>query len=188
MRALAFRTNTMSIFGEQLSLDALFNSTTLCGLTLEGAAYAPCDDDEDDTPVSIVLPPKNWRLTGSRNLAQGWKNRAADNLAAIRLLRSLEETGRTAAADEQVVLARFTAFGATDLAQSMFRRAGEAFRDGWDDLGHDLERLVSAEELAGLARATQYAHYTPEYIVHAIWAALQRMGFSGGQILDVDLR
>jgi hypothetical protein len=38
MRALAFRTNTMSIFREQLSLDALFNSTALCGLTLEGAA------------------------------------------------------------------------------------------------------------------------------------------------------
>jgi len=44
--------------------------------------------------------------------------------------------------------------------------------------------LVSAEERAGLMRATQYAHFTPEYIVRAMWAAVQRLGFAGGSVLE----
>ena len=66
----------------------------------------------------------------------------------------------------------------------MFRRAGEAFRPGWEDLGGELEQLVGAEEMAGLARATQYAHYTPEFMVRSMWDALTRMGFSGGNVLE----
>ena len=66
----------------------------------------------------------------------------------------------------------------------MFRRAGEDFRGGWEDLGRELEQLVSTEEMAGLARATQYAHYTPEFMVRAMWDALERMGFRGGNVLE----
>ncbi len=33
-------------------------------------------------------------------------------------------------------------------------------------------------------RATQYAHYTPEYIVRAMWTALTGMGFAGGHVLE----
>ena len=65
---------------------------------------------------------------------------------------------------EQDRLALFTAFGATELSQTMFRRAGEPFRAGWEELGSELEQLVDQAEMAGLARATQYAHYTPECV------------------------
>ena len=82
------------------------------------------------------------------------------------------------------MLSRFTGFGASELAQSLFRRPGEAFRPGWEDLGTELEQLVTPEQMAGLARATQYAHYTPEYIVRAIWGAVTRMGFAGGTVLE----
>ena len=51
-------------------------------------------------------------------------------------------------------------------------------------MGAELERLVTPAELAGLARSCQYAHYTPEFIVRAIWQALTRMGFAGGSILE----
>ena len=81
-------------------------------------------------------------------------------------------------------MARFTAFGGGGLSQSMFRRAGEDFRGGWEDLGRELEQLVIQEEIAGLARATQYAHYTPEFMVRTMWDALIRMGFSGGNVLE----
>jgi adenine-specific DNA methylase len=78
----------------------------------------------------------------------------------------------------------FAGFGATDLANSFFRRTGEAFRPGWEDLGNELEQLVSAPEVAALARATQYAHYNPEFMIRAIWRAVQAMGFSGGTLLE----
>jgi hypothetical protein len=51
---------------------------------------------------------------------------------------------------------------ATDLANSFFRRAGEALRPSWEALGRELEELVSAEEMAALARSTQYANCVPE--------------------------
>ena len=31
---------------------------------------------------------------------------------------------------------------------------------------------------------TQYAHFTPEFIVRAMWKALRRMGFSEGRVLE----
>ena len=103
----------------------------------------------------------DYRLAGDRRLAEGWKGRAEDNLAAIQLMTTIEAEARHAWPDEQERLARFTAFGASDLADRIFRRAGDAFAPAWEDLGVELEGLVSRDDLANLKRATQYAHYTP---------------------------
>ncbi|WP_139323618.1 class I SAM-dependent methyltransferase, partial [Roseomonas sp. TAS13] len=100
------------------------------------------------------------------------------------LLQEIEAEDRPATAEEQARLARFTGFGASELANTLFRRAGEAFRAGWEEMGSELEQLVTPAELAGLARATQYAHYTPEFMVRAIWHTLTRMGFAGGSVLE----
>mgnify|MGYP000633211777 CR=1 FL=1 len=176
----------------QLTL-SLFDSTALSGgLTLDapmgGLRYRePEGDDPDDTPpapAAARIPARNWRLTGDRTLAHGWKARAADNVAAIRLAHAIAGEDRHATAEEQQVLSRFVGFGASELAQSLFRRPGEAFRPGWEDLGAELEQIATPEQMAGLARATQYAHYTPEYIVRAIWGAVTRMGFAGGTVLE----
>jgi len=177
----------------QLTL-SLFDSTALSGgsLTLDapmgGLLYREPEDDGDDTPpatpAAVRVPARNWRLTGDRALAHGWKARAADNVQAIRLAHAIAAEDRHATPDEQEALSRFTGFGASELAQSLFRRPGEAFRPGWEDLGAELEQIATPEQMAGLARATQYAHFTPEYIVRAIWGAVTRMGFAGGAVLE----
>ena len=160
----------------QLTL-SLFNSTSLSGgLTLDGGGFRPSTDlpEEDEAPAvaaAPAIPAQDFVLRGDRQLAHGWKARAADNLAAIRLALEIEAEKRNATPEEQDVLSRFVGFGARDLADMMFRRAGETFAEGWEDLGEELERLVPREELASLARATQYAHYTPEFIIRAIWRA-----------------
>ena len=51
-------------------------------------------------------------------------------------------------------------------------------------MGLELEQRVSREDLASLKRATQYAHFTPEFIIRAIWRVLCRMGFDGGRVLE----
>ena len=76
-------------------------------------------------PTKPSLPAQDYRLAGERCLAEGWKARAEDNLAAIRLTAAIEAEGRHARPDEQERLAKFTAFGAVDLADKLFRRAGE---------------------------------------------------------------
>ena len=148
------------------------------------------EDEALDAPVPTQpsLPAQDYRLVGDRRLAESWKGRAEDNLAAIQLMADIEAEGRHARPDEQELLAKFTAFGAVDLADKLFRRAGEGFAPAWEDLGLELERLVSREDLASLSRATQYAHFTPEFIVRAIWRTLRRMGFDGGRVLELRLR
>jgi adenine-specific DNA methylase len=176
----------------QFNLD-LFGSTALTQTDLApvGLLRIPMKettaDEANDGDNGAPLPTKRvdtpFRLDGDRGLAQGWKNRALDNIAAVRLAAEIGGEGRAAAAEEQAQLIKFCAFSSTELAQSVFRRAG-AFREGWEDIGETLEGLVSRAELAGLARATQYAHFTPEYIVRALWSAVTGFGFAGGQVLE----
>ena len=176
---------------DQLSLP-LFDTTALtssmglyAGLSFGEPADGSIAETEEDAPAPVVVPALNFRLTGARRLAPDWKTRAADNIAAIRLMRQIEEETRNATPEEQERLALFTSFGASDLANNVFRRsAGDAFPKGWDTLGEDLEQLVSPGELASLARVTQYAHFTPEFMVRAVWRALRHMGFSGGRVLE----
>jgi len=175
---------TLSLSGST----ALSGGLTLDGATAGGLRYREPEDDGDDmppaAPTAARVPARNWRLSGDRALAQGWKARAADNVQAIRLAQAITGEGRHATPEEQEALSRFTGFGASELAQSLFRRPGEAFRSGWEDFGTELEQLVTPEQMAGLARATQYAHFTPEHIVRAIWGAVTRMGFASGAVLE----
>ncbi len=85
----------------------------------------------------------NFDLSGDRALAKGWKDRARDNIAAIRLATAIEAEERAATAEEQAQLIRFTGFGASELANSVFRRPGETgFRRGWEAIGEDLQDAV----------------------------------------------
>ena len=128
---------------------------------------------------------QNFVLESDRGLAKGWKVRARDNLAAIRLAAEIEAEDRPATPEEQARLIRFTGFGASELANAVFRRPGETvFRDGWDEIGAELEDAVSGQDYASLARCTQYAHFTPEFIIRAMWAGLQWLGWRGGRVLE----
>src|SRR5271166_1489461 len=183
--------NTMKTPPDQLSLP-LFDTTALTssmglysGLSFGELVDGSIADTEEDAAAPVVVPARNFRLTGARRLSPDWKTRAADNIAAIRLMRQIEEKARNAAPEEQDRLALFTSFGAGELANNLFRRsAEEAFPKGWEALGEDLEKLVSPAELSNLARVTQYAHFTPEFMVRAMWHALRHMGFSGGRVLE----
>ncbi|WP_319799002.1 Eco57I restriction-modification methylase domain-containing protein [Nitrobacter sp.] len=185
----------------------LFNNTALSsGLGLGVTAFAGVavlsDDCDDPDPVgpTLVRPAAaaapassssrrergaNFHLAGDRALAKGWKDRARDNIAAIRLAAAIDAEERPATAAEQACLIRFTGFGASDLANFVFRPPGEStFRKGWETIGEDLQNAVGDLDLASLARCTQYAHFTPEFIIRAIWTGLQRLGWRGGRVLE----
>ena len=170
---------------------------------LAGSVAVRPDNDDDPDPVPpasgacrpVGAPtteprapgaPANFHLDdGDRGLAAGWRERAGANVAIIELANEIVRDGRPATPEEQARLIRFTGFGASELANGMFRRPGEeGFRDGWDGLGSSLEHAVSAGDYASLARSTQYAHFTPEFIVRAIWKGLQRLGWRGGRVLE----
>ncbi|WP_374818590.1 lactate dehydrogenase [Brucella grignonensis] len=188
---------------DPFTIDLFGNTALSSGLGLGVTAFAgnfePDDDPHPSSPAPAMLiaaaaraPSKpgrergsNFYLADDRGLAQGWKERARDNVAAIRLAAKIEADERPATADEQAQLIRFTGFGASDLANGVFRRPGEIdFRKGWDEIGSDLEDSVGESDYASLARCTQYAHFTPEFVVRAIWSGLKRMGWRGGRVVE----
>jgi N12 class adenine-specific DNA methylase/adenine-specific DNA methylase len=193
---------------DPFTLDMFGSSALSSGLGLGVTAFggfdavAANDDDPEPTPPSSApaLPvatakrPAPRRQGGrsnfylddaDRDLAATWKDRARINVAAILVAGAIEKQDRPATREEQQRLIRFTGFGASELANAIFRRPGEPdFRAGWSELGTSLQSTVSEADYASLARCTQYAHFTPEFIIRSIWAGLQRLGWRGGRVLE----
>ncbi|MCK1478253.1 DEAD/DEAH box helicase family protein [Bradyrhizobium sp. 197] len=193
---------------DPFTIDLLGDTALSSGLGLGVTAFASdLDGDDHDgdplpsapapAPVVPALAPvrpcaprtrtrgDNFHLAGDRRLAKGWNQRARDSVAAIRLAAQIEAEQRPASPDEQRQLIRFTGFGASELANGVFRRPGESeFALGWGEIGTDLEDAVDDAGYASLARCTQYAHFTPEFIVREIWSGLQRLGWRGGRVLE----
>jgi len=193
---------------DPFTIDLFGNTALSSGFDLGVTAFGSIVDDvaDDDhepdpsSPAPAMPAPKetvasrprdpetrgsNFYLASDRKLAKGWKDRARDNIAAIRLAADIEKDERAATPEEQERLVRFIGFGASDLANGVFRRPGEIdFRKGWDEVGSELEDAIGEADYASLARCTQYAHFTPEFIIRAIWSGLQRLGWRGGRILE----
>jgi hypothetical protein len=53
----------------------------------------------------------------------------------------------------------------------------------WKPLAERLERLPRDWQRS-ILQSTQYAHYTSEGLVRSIWAAVGRLGFTGGKVLE----
>ncbi|RWB97632.1 MULTISPECIES: lactate dehydrogenase [unclassified Mesorhizobium] len=189
---------TIDLFGNTALSSGLGLGVTAFGDT--GELEPDGDDDPDPSSPAPAMPVAavvrrpstacrarglNFQLADRRGLARGWKERARDNIAAIRLAAEIEADERPATLEEQERLIRFTGFGASDLANGVFRRPGEVdFRKGWDEIGSSLEDAVGEIDYASLTRCTQYAHFTPEFIVRAMWSGLQRLGWRGGRVLE----
>ncbi|WP_434730634.1 N-6 DNA methylase [Rhizobium binae] len=191
---------TLDMFGSSALSSGLGLGVTAFG----GFAPEPAnDDDPDPTPpapapaMALSTPRKpavrkqgdrtNFYLEDGedRGLAASWKERARMNVAAILIASEIEKLDIPVTREQQKRLIRFTGFGAGELANGMFRRPGEVeFREGWDNLGSSLENAVSESDYSSLARCTQYAHFTPEFIIWTIWAGLQRLGWRGGRVLE----
>ncbi|WP_454883035.1 helicase-related protein [Sphingomonas oryzagri] len=169
----------------QLSLDfdQLFAPVVVASIAAGGPALVT-GLNEGGPVRSPRLEPVDFSLAGGRRLSLSWKGRAHDNVEAIRLLDLLDRERRPATLAEQEIIAKFVGFGASELANSVFADRSGAFGPGWADLGKALIAATTEVELQSLKRATQYAHYTPEYIVRAMWDATRTLGFAGGQILE----
>jgi hypothetical protein len=109
----------------------------------------------------------------------GVRARIEANLAALRMLRRLQDEQRPAAAAEQRVLARWSGWGA----------AAAVFDDAKPDFAGEraeLRGLLSEAQWRAAARTTLNAHYTDTALAEAIWGALQEHGFgqTAGRVLE----
>ncbi|HXW72594.1 MAG TPA: hypothetical protein VEK34_14400 [Methylocella sp.] len=83
---------TPSPYAGNLTLDAGYGNPQ--GLP---SIQNPTEDEPDRADrAAPVIEAQNFRLTGDRQLARGWKARAADNFTALRLAFDIEQQKRNA--------------------------------------------------------------------------------------------
>lgn len=129
---------------------------------------------EHSVPVAAKA---NYRITDDCLGVGTPKERYANNIAAIKLLKELETSGRMASAEEQDVLAKYVGWGGL---------AGAFDEDdsGWSREYLELKELLTDEEYRSARASTLTAYYTPPIVTQAIYSTLERMGFAGGNVLE----
>jgi len=89
----------------------------------------------------------------------------------------LDAEQRHATPDEQAVLAKYVGWGGIS-------QAFDGDKEDWAREFKELRELLSDEEYETARRSTRYAHYTSRQIIEGMYAAMKRMGFTGGKILE----
>lgn len=103
---------------------------------------------------------------------RGQKRKALDNLAAIRILKTLVAEKRRPTEEEQQRIGLFYGFGGLP---KMFRQPDKTFYAGWEKQALELEALTTPEEYASLRARTVDAQYTSDEVVQAIWQTVQHL-------------
>ena len=126
-------------------------------------------------PAAQVGP---FRILDEHRLGVGsLAQKCRDNLTALALLRRLETEGGPAFTDERAILVRYVGWGG--LPQVFDDRNTK-----WAPERQELLQLLSLDELRSARATTLNAHYTSPTIIRAMYAALDRLGFSGGRVLE----
>lgn len=136
---------------------------------------------DERVPVS---PSRNDDATASR-VASGDKAKASDIIQAIRTLKQIESEHRIATDAERNTLGRFGGFGAVALSMFPDPITGKYKDPSWQELGSELENLLSPADYDSAKRTTFNAFYTSPDVIQAMHAALGQLGVpKGGTILE----
>lgn len=95
------------------------------------------------------------------------------NVLAIRTLKRIEDETRLASPEEQEILSRYVGWG--------------GLADCFDEKNSkypELRALLTEEEFAAARASALTAFYTSPTIIHAMYQALEQMGFREGNILE----
>jgi len=120
----------------------------------------------------------NYRQIGDISYPKSPATRAEANMAAIEVLKRLEDTGAPPTVEDQDALARYIGWGG---AAQIFDEANQKFSAQRDRL----KALLTPEQYDAARLSTINAHYTSPDIVKAIWHGMQELGFAGeGAVLE----
>ena len=106
------------------------------------------------------------------------RDKVETNIAAIRLVKTLEAEQRQATPSEQELLAKYVGWGG--LANDFF----DDYNPKFSKEREELKNLVSDKEYSDMKQSSLTAYYTNPALIRQIWDKLERDGFKGGKILD----
>ena len=120
---------------------------------------------------------QNFHISDDHLGEGGPKAKYQANVAAIKLLKHLEETTGQATPEQQEVLSRYVGWGG--LADAF-----DPDKSVWAAEFSELKELLTPEEYAAARASTLNAHYTSPTVIRAIYEAVEKMGFRTGNILE----
>jgi N12 class adenine-specific DNA methylase len=151
-------------------------TATLADMMPAPANEAEVSEDDGITLIEDAAPAKPvWpNLLGE--IVTGHKARLEANFQAVETLKRIEAEGRGATEDEARLLARFSGWGSFPKLFQFWIK-GDPDRDR-------LLALLTQEEYDAAAGSVLNAHYTSPDVIRATWKAVERMGFTGGRVLE----
>ena len=134
-------------------------------------------EEKTEAPAVPVTDRHNFRITDDAIGVGGAKEKFRNNMAAINLLHELEIENRLATPEEQEVLSQYVGWGGLPMAFDEHNAA-------WAEEFKELYASLSPEEYRAAMESTLTAFYTPPVVIKAMYDALDRLGFSQGNILE----
>lgn len=107
------------------------------------------------------------------------RDKVETNVAAVRLVKSLESEHRQAIPSEQELLAKYVGWGG--LANEFF----DEYNPKFSKEREALKTLVTDKEYSDMKQSSLTAYYTDPHLIRQMWEKLERDGFTGGKILDI---
>jgi N12 class adenine-specific DNA methylase len=144
--------------------------------------YRPRSADQSAKQESIARAARtkrNYHISKEDRIGEGSpRQKIEGNIAAIRMLKEIEEAGREATDDEKRVLVRYVGWGA--FAQDVFSE----HKPEWADHRAQLRDLLTRDELNAARASTLNAHYTSPDVIRGMWTIMLHLGFEGGRALE----
>ena len=149
---------------------------------LEQAEKELPPEEKAEAPAKPSIPAlsadrHNYRITDDALGVGGAKEKFRNNMAAVNLLHELQLENRLATPEEQKTLAKYVGWGGLSMAFDENNAA-------WAEEFKELYVSLSPEEYRAAKESTLTAFYTPPVVIKAMYEALDRLGFSQGNILE----
>ncbi|WP_336982488.1 PLxRFG domain-containing protein [Acinetobacter modestus] len=139
------------------------------------------------SPAAVANTATDFYMADPELIIGGTQVKRFDkNKAALELLEELTNEGRQATTEEQAILAGYTGWGS--FGQDLFQGTWDkpVFKDEsvWKERNLWLRERLGKESWESAKDSTINAHFTDPYTVAAMWAMAEKMGFTGGRVLE----
>lgn len=139
---------------------------------IEESAENKISSDKENVVANDYKYPEDWQPN-----AGGDKSRFKYNIDAIKILKSVEAAQRNATFEEQNAMSLYVGWGG-------LANAFDSRKEQWKNEYDQLKTLLGEDEYNQARTTVNDAFYTSPSIIKAIYKAVIRMGFRGGNILE----
>ena len=146
------------------------------GVTKTSDAFSS-SEEKTEVSTAFAADRHNFHITDDKLGEGGAKSKFKANIAAIETLKRIEDENRAATPDEQEIMSKYVGWGGLAPA---FDEQNEV----WAKEYKQLKELLTPEEYRVANSTVLDSFYTSPVIIDAIYDAVDKFGFTGGNILE----